>query len=791
MIKYILLFIVFTLNLFGQSKSIKGFIADEKTGEPLSAANLQIVGTYHGTVTNVYGEFILKVEKFPVDIAVSYIGYAIKNVTFNHPPEKPVSILLKPILLETETIVVTAENPAMNIMRKVIKNKQKWLAKLKTFKAEAYTRVVLANDSSIVSVAESISDLFWDKERGAREVVISQRETKNLKKSRNFAFSVNVENFYDDEIKIMNYRVVGPTHPDAFEFYEFKLLRLEAFDKDTVFVIELVPTALLNPTFIGTVSILNKEFAMLAIDVKPNPENIFFPMPIDEWNVAYKQQFRNFGRKFWLPVDMRAIGEIKISFPGMDFPRIKYSNSVRLTDYHVNVDLPDSLYKDDRVVRVDTAAVALDSSFTRRREIIPLTKEEEAAYITIDSTDSFKKAFRPKGLLADMLIEDDEEEDNNNTIGVGAKIFKGFSPDLAYNRVEEGHLGFKYKGYIGKKLKVKVGLAFKTGIKRWGYNYGLEYTFGQKKPVVFEADYFLGSGMNYESENYHPVITSVGTLLGAQDYFDYYWKQAATFKLSHKIWKFNTRFTGLLNIEKHESLPSQISNYNLFGRDISQRPNPNIDAGNLRSLGLKIHWGNRFVPFGVAGQKRVDLSIEHSNPQIMASDFSFTQYKLNVNWNFRTFLQRRFMPNTLDLFFSAGFVNGDLPVQKLGVLDASLFKGFTPFGTFKTNRGLPYIGEKYWSLFWEHNFRSVPFELLGWRWFAEKNIGIIVFGGHGQSWLSAANKSKLNYINNNINRVHNEVGVSLNGLLSFFRVDVAWRLDRPGTYLGVSTLRWF
>jgi len=785
-----LIFIVFTSNIiFAQNNSIKGFVTDEKTGEPLSAANLQIVGTYHGTITNIYGEFILDVEKYPTELEISYIGYAIKRISINKAREKPINILLKPIILETDAILVTAENPAMSIMRRVIENKKKWRAKLKTYKADAYARVVLANDSSIVSVAESISDIFWDKERGPREVVVSQRETENLKNEMNFAFSSNIENFYNDEIDIMNYKIVGPTHPDAFDFYEFKLIGFEAFGVDTVFVIELVPIAVLNPTFIGTVSVLDKEFAMLAVDVKPNRENIFFPMPIEEWNVAYKQQFRNFGKEFWLPVDMRAIGDIKIWFPGLEFPLIKYNNSVRLTDYLVNIELPDSLYEDEKIIRVDSAAVALDSSFTRRREIIPLTQEEQVAYVEIDSTDSFKKAFRPTGFLADYVLEDDEED--KKTIGIGGKIFSGFSPDLAFNRVEEGHLGFKYEIDIGRKLEFKVGAAYKTGIDRWGYNYGLKYSIGKKKPVTLGIDYFLGSGQSYESENYHPVITSIGTFFGARDYFDYHWKRSANLRISHKVWGINTRFTGLMNIEKHEPLPSKISDYNVLGRDITQRPNPRIDKGNLRSLGLKIRWGDEYVPFGVAGQRRAELSIENSNPDFLESDFSFTQYKFGFNWNFKTFLQRRFLPNTFDVYISAGYTKGNLPLQKLGVLDASLFDGFTPFGTFKSNRGLPYLGEDYLALFWEHNFRSVPFELLGLRWFAEKNIGIIVYGGHGQSWLSDDNQAKINYINNTLDGIHHEVGVSLNGLFSFFRIDVTWRLDRPGTYLGVSTLRWF
>ena len=77
----ILIFFSVIVFLFAQSKSIKGFVIDEESGEPLSAASLQIVGTYHGTVTNIYGEFILNLEAFPSEIEISYIGYEIKRLS--------------------------------------------------------------------------------------------------------------------------------------------------------------------------------------------------------------------------------------------------------------------------------------------------------------------------------------------------------------------------------------------------------------------------------------------------------------------------------------------------------------------------------------------------------------------------------------------------------------------------------------------------------------------------------------------------------------------------------------
>ncbi|MCB0284292.1 MAG: carboxypeptidase-like regulatory domain-containing protein [Calditrichaeota bacterium] len=784
------LFLLLIMNVFAiaQQGLIKGTVIDEKSGEPLSAANLQISGTYHGTITNEYGEFILENENYPVTLEISFIGYAKKRLTLKKLPDKPISILLKPVILETEAIVVTAENPAVAIMRKVIENKLKWRDSLQTYKVDAYARVVLANDSAIISISESVSDAYWDKERGPREVIKSKRQTENLKQNQNFAFSSFTANFYDDDIDIMGYKVVGPTNPDAFDYYDFKLVDRKGFDGDTVFVIQLIPTAKLNPTFTGTVSVLDKVFALLAVDVTPNAENIFMPMPIDEWNVAYKQQYSNFGKSFWLPVDMRASGDIKISLPGLEFPRIKYSRSVRLTDYQVNVPLPDSLYKKERVINEDSLAIAEDSLFNRRLTIIPLTKEEEVAYLDIDSTDTFEKAFKPTGFLAGFV--ETESDEKSSEVTIGGQIFDGVSPVLGYNRIEQGRLGINYERPVVDNFILRGSAVYKTAPHNWDWSYGISFKPGKFIPGRFSVDFMQQTATTYGSINYPDLLISFGTLFGAKDYNDYYSKKALNIGYDVRFKTLNSKLKTTLHLEKHQSLNTKVHNYNLFGYDLTQRANPMIDTGEMRTLEVNLQWGGDYVPFGVVGQQRAELNVEYSNPDFLNSDFDFTQCKFNIGWNFRTFLQRRMLPNTFDIQLAAGLSTGEIPLQKMGSLDAN-YNGFSPFGVFRTLRDLPYIGEDYLGIFWEHNFRSVPFELIGLRWFAEKNIGLIVFGGHGRTWLSDDNAQKLNYKYRYNNNFHNELGVSVNGLLKFFRVDVGWRLDNPATYVGVSMLRWF
>ena len=225
-----------------------------------------------------------------------------------------------------------------------------------------------------------------------------------------------------------------------------------------------------------------------------------------------------------------------------------------------------------------------------------------------------------------------------------------------------------------------------------------------------------------------------------------------------------------------------------MGRDYIHRENPNIQNGNLRSIDLKIKYGSKFIPFGVIGQKRAVFSMEHSSSRILASDFSFTRYELILDWRINTFLKRRLMPNCIDLRLVTGTSTGDLPLQKFGCVDASL--GFLKlFGAFKSLNNQPFEGEKYMAVFWEHNFRTVPFEILGLNILARKSVEFILQGASGRTWIVKEKLNNLGYTPRYRDSFYHEIGFSLNKLFYIFRFDFTLRLDKNEFYFSISAPR--
>lgn len=776
-------------------KSIQGTITDAQTQETLPATNILIDGTFRGTITNENGRYSLTIPDslLPATVLVRYIGYQsqAREITAQSPAQQ--NFKLQPSVTEMAEIVVTNEDPGVRIMREVIKRKQQWRQKLDTYRADAYTRQSLANDTSIVLITESASEVFWDEERGHREVLKSKRQTANIEAADNFAGVSYLPNFYDDNIEIAGFDMVGVTHPKALDYYHFRLIDQTSLDEQTVYEIQVTPDRKLQPLFEGTVFVLDQAYALLKVNLAPN-EVVTFPQPVKSFNLNYKQHFNNYGKEFWLPVDVHIGGDIKISMVGLDFPLIKFKQLSRVTNYQINVPLPDSLYQKEEQFSIDSTTINSDSLIIKQIDTVPLSVDEEQAYATLDSTATLEKAFKPSGFLARFVDTGDGEDQNSDSgpFSFLSKVPGSINPDARYNRVDQVYAGLRYSIDVQKWLELRGKGGYSFGYDEWNYGGGLSLHWLKNSWLesTIGWDYSAQTVTRYNSRIYKPYYTIIPNLLGHPGYFDYYRSEGfRTFS--------NWTFPYQLSLEvgfvgqDHSSLATSTA-YDFLGRRNNFRINPSIEAGQINYIDLAAGFNlDEGYNFGVTGSRQIRFAMEHSS-ESLGSDFDYTRYTGRISWSFPTFYQRRLLPNTLDLNIRAGTYSGDLPFQKWGSVDAAI--GATaPYGVMKSIRGRPYEGDQYLSMNIEHNFRTIPFETLGLRGLADRNIGLIIFGGVARTWLSdeSAQKIPIAYQPYLTDGIHWEAGASLNGILGLLRLDFAARLDEPAFMVNLSIGRLF
>lgn len=788
---------------------VKGTLFDAETGETLPAATLQISGTYKGTVSNAEGRYEILVDSLPSELTARFLGYQTQFATVASERDSVLNLYLSPSALELPELVITEDDPALSIMERVIARKQLWRGGLYNYKAEAYTRLSLSNDSSVVLITESINEVYWDRDKGYREILKTYEKTSNLDDTIIPLGVNNLPNFYDDNIDILNYDVVGVTHPDALDFYEFRLLDYESIDDQLIYKIEVRPRRKLQPTFEGTIYVLARDYALLEVNLRPG-DVITFPPPAQEVSFTYSQQYSNYGNEFWLPVDSRIEGTIKIGLPGLQFPSILVNQVARVSRYDVNTVIPTAILDREELVSIDSLSIESTRIGEAGRIRVPLTNEEDAAYEELDSTMTLDMAFKPTGFLARMLENQDEDQDSTAIFGEGpfgelVQTITGMvSPAIRVDRVNGLFVGGTLSKKMGRKeAQEEIELTLEGGYASnrhvWDKGIGLRMTkqFEHGLDLIGEVNLHETATTRQQLQMMPRSSYSLAFLFGGIDPLDHYlekgWK--TSLELRKSMVSFTTRFHAL----KEESLlPDPLFTYSLTGsRNQPRRVNPMIQEGVSHRLGfgLRISESSGFdgPSLGFAGVNRMKADVEYSDASL-GSDHDYLRVQVDGEVSFNTFYKRRFLPNTFSMILSGGFAQGRLPYQRLFTLEPSTLS-YAPFGVLKTQSLFPYEGDRFWKVYAEHDFKSTPFEALGLWGISKKGIGLIVFGGATNAWVSDPVSEKafesFTPILRESQGVHYEAGVSLNGIFSIFRLDAAFRLDQPDLNVTVGVARYF
>ncbi len=746
---------------FGQhSALIHGTVSDSSTGEPLSASNIRILGTSRGTITNAEGKYTLTLDPGAYAIAFSYLGYQPDTLRLLLVHDTLADIRLRPSPIQIPEVVILAEDPAVEIIRKAIANKRSWMSRLKTYTFDAFTRQVLSRDTSIASITESYTSGYMKGGDTLREVVRQKRQTENIPIDENFAAVQRIVNFNEDAISLFSlnmdgnsssYSFVGPTAPDALDYYNYRLEKISRVSDTEVYQIRMTPKTRLRPLFDGTIMIAEGTYAVMGVDVKPN-EAFIIPF-VKDLDLRYRQQFALYDTLFWMPTDIRINGGITIGFIGISVPRIGLEQVSSIYDYKINVAIADSIFQ-KRHRTVDSSAAKFDTAFWASHEVLPLTSEQRAAYRTLDSTQTLEKQFEPGGPLA-MLGEE----------SAGSLLDH---VDFRFDRVEGFFFGWKQTiDAVPDFLTLSGSAGFGFSDERMKYSYGATlHPLGHR---------VLGAGgevyrrlVNIPDEGFYgPLFNSFTALILKNDYRDYYLANGWRAFLSTEPFSWFQASVGFSR-ERQYTLANQ-TDQSLFTHTTYYRQNPPIIDGDMRSIQLDLRIGEEPVTLDLVPRKALDLSVEHSSPRIAHSAFDFTRYHGVFSWYVTPFSSSLLFPPTLRFRLSGGVAARSLPPQRSFVLD-SRSSSYAPFGVLRGSDIKEFGGDRFVMLNLEQNFRSLPFLALNLPFLYRNGIELIVDASIAQTWNQTTSTSGGWYT---------EAGVGVSRILDLLRADLTYRFKRP------------
>lgn len=258
--KYCFLLCLF-FTLAGQAQfHIIGIVKDSESKKPLPFASVASdTGAY--TISDVDGKFTVVSAERPTRLTVSYVGFAPTQIEIRY-DKKYYTVALVPRLDQLEEVAVSGSNPALAIIRRTIrdKNKNNPQKKLASFDFKAYNKLVItANPDSIDGRIDSI---FAKKGRKKKLVKVDSSDYKFKKVIRQqhlfqtekvseyqfakgalketvlatkmsgfsqpiyeiLAFNLQSFSLYDDRYELFETKYNSPISGDSFADYNFRLL---------------------------------------------------------------------------------------------------------------------------------------------------------------------------------------------------------------------------------------------------------------------------------------------------------------------------------------------------------------------------------------------------------------------------------------------------------------------------------------------------------------------------------------------------------------------------------------
>lgn len=166
-LKYIVSFLLTlgTLPVFAQQTSVKGVVTDATTKETIPYASFIVVGSGKGGRTDVDGKYNITIDGNFTQLKFSYVGYKAQVKTIKPGTSQLLNVQLQSEAMQMNEVVIKGgkkppyrnkENPAVELIRKVIANKSK-------NRMESYDYVEYKKYERMLFSMSNLSDKFKNK----------------------------------------------------------------------------------------------------------------------------------------------------------------------------------------------------------------------------------------------------------------------------------------------------------------------------------------------------------------------------------------------------------------------------------------------------------------------------------------------------------------------------------------------------------------------------------------------------------------------------------------------------
>ncbi len=402
--KCLMAFFVLLLNLnfaFAQNNEkivqINAHVVDAKTNAPLAYANIMLQGSNVSTVTNVDGEFSLKVDEASLDnkIIISFIGYRSATVTLRSLMGDKPKVALAVSTVQLPELSVISKDAKQLIDAVFEKRAQNYGRNEKQM--TAFYRESVRKGKTYASLAEGVVDIYKQAYSNGRDDVAQfykLRKQTDYSRLDTLTFKLMGGPFNNIYLDVMKYPQIIFTS-EMHNTYDFEFDKSTYIDDKLIYVIDFKPNKnQMDPLYKGKLYIDAEHLALrsavfdLMLDQPDVAASMFVrKKPLNARTYATQASYRidyNFNNGRWYYAYSRIELGIRINWRRKLF-NTNYISVIEMavTDHQAATSANSNIAGRDRirptVVVVDKADGFADPEFWGEFNVIEPDKPIETA----------------------------------------------------------------------------------------------------------------------------------------------------------------------------------------------------------------------------------------------------------------------------------------------------------------------------------------------------------------------------------------------------------------------------
>ncbi|MDI6780012.1 MAG: DUF5686 family protein [Bacteroidota bacterium] len=751
---------------------LNGYVFDENNN-PLVSANIHLSNTNIGTTTNLDGHFLIKLKEGRSTLIFSYIGFINDTLNVlldkNEVVSKKINMKQSHIALPGVVIYAFEYNEAEKIIRNVTHNKNDYLKKLRNYIYDAYTKTVLlvpSNDSLLFGgITQTLSKGFYQYPDKFQEVILTKNQTKNITEAHNVFSIGKIPNILEERLSFDEEKIISPLNSNALNYYSYDIIDTTFLYNKEVFNIKFIPKNENLPLFSGNLSIVDELFVPVKVELY-GQNNIITKIRKD---IVVKQQFREYESEFWLPVEIIYNSKVDMGIPGI--PPVYFNQLSLISDYNIND--TSFLYTFDKyILKQSIVSDNQADSLWQSKQIVPLTNEETKAFSRIDSIVTNASLFTK---IAIGLTQ--------SLTALNTLPFTSFNDFYHFNRVEGNYLGIGFdskNNFVPLQVKFKLGYGISDDKGKYflSLNYNLrDYFF---VPFIEIYDQLTYADKFY---NYSIFDLTYQSLFFKNDYADYFYAKGLNLGFELNINDYaRTKISAFSEKQVNASVNT---NFSLFNKDQKYRSPFLIQDGKINAILFSFEYNNqKYYDYGFIKVPDYSDNFTHINldylygSKVFNSDYSFHQIHLEIN---------RFQKITSYLNLNLAFKSGILLNDKINQYKFHIPGNYGTLATpivFRTILSDQFIGDSYFILFVENNFKNTLFNLLNIPFLEHNKYDLLFYFNWG-----TINRDLI--LQENISHQYDyyyEIGFGIGNILSLLRLDLTWCISKQNTNSFVVSL---